>query len=461
MSTSPISVNTETGSPISITGLGSGIDTSQIIEALLDAEKVPITHLTTQQEKLQGQQSVLHTLQSSLQTLSFTVADFALPSLFETSQAVSSSEPQRVAAVATAGAGVGGYQVEVTQLANSAQRTFSFTSPAAEETITVDGQEFAVKAGMSAKELAGKINASGTATVFAAAVNAETLVFSTRETGATTGEFIQVTGASLTEKAGTAKEGRDAEYSVDGVAGTSTTNVVTEAIAGVTLTFEGLTTTAGPVTVDVAAPGPSTKGIEEKIQSFVTEYNSVLEAIHKQLTTKPVAGATKPEEFETGSLFSDTELSSLVARMRSTMFDSVAGLPQEMSSPFQIGLGPGAAAGSTASKASIEGLVKLEPAKLASALAENPEAVEKMVQGWSKSLQAVLNSASAPGGTLEAKINGDEATVTQLKSRIAHMNEVLAERQQHLVAQYAKLEGILTQNNSQLGFLLQQSEHSS
>jgi flagellar hook-associated protein 2 len=460
MSSSPISVNTQSGNPISITGLSSGIDTAQIIEALVNAERVPITHLTTQQTKLQAQQTVLRSLQTSLQSLSFTVADFALPSLFETSQAVSSSEPLRVGAVATAGAGVGGYQVEVTQLANSAQRTFAFESPAAEETITVDGQEFTVKAGMTAKELAGKINANGTATVFAAAINAETLVFSNRETGSTGGEFIQVEGASLTEKAGTAKEGKNAEYSVDGVAGTARTNTVTEAIAGVTLSFQGVTTTSGPVTIDVAAPGPNTKVIEEKVQAFVTQYNATLEALHKQLTTKPVAGAQKTEEFETGSLFSDTELSSLIAHMRSTMFDSVAGLPAELSSPFQIGLGPGAPTGSTASQASVEGLIKLEPAKLASAVAENPEGVEKMLQGWAKNLQGVINNASAPGGTLEAKINGDEENVTQLKTRIAHMNEVLAERQQRLVAQYARLEGLVTQTNTQLGFLIKQTEGS-
>ncbi|HME04773.1 MAG TPA: flagellar cap protein FliD N-terminal domain-containing protein, partial [Solirubrobacteraceae bacterium] len=121
---SSISVNTGSGSPTSITGLASGFDTHAIIQALIAAEKVPITHLTTQQEKLQAAQEQLRTAQSSLLQLSFSAAEFELPSLFETSQTVTSSEPQRVAAVATAGAGVGGYQVEVKQLANSAQRTF-------------------------------------------------------------------------------------------------------------------------------------------------------------------------------------------------------------------------------------------------------------------------------------------------------------------------------------------------
>jgi flagellar hook-associated protein 2 len=454
---STIQINSSSSEPVSITGLG-GFDTGKIIEGLLAAEKVPITRLTTQQEKLQAQQNVLAGLKTSLQSLSFSVADFALPSLFETSQAVTSSEPNRIAAVATAGAGVGGYQVEVTQLARAAQRTFTFESPAAEETITIDGQEFKVAAGATAKEVAQKINANGAATVFAAAINSETIVFSTRETGATEGKFIEVAAGSLTEVAGSAKEGRNAEYNVDGVAGTSKTNIVTEAIAGVTLTFDALTTTSGPVTINVAAPGANAKVIEEKIEAFVTQYNAMVEALHKAVTTKPVAGATKPEEFEKGALYSDLELSSLLSRMRSTMVDAVKGLPAEMSSPFNIGLGPGSAKGTSASQSSIEGMIKLEPKKLAEAIAENPEGVEKMVQGWSKNLQSVINNSSAPGGTLEAKIKGDEANISSLKARIARMNEVMKEKQKQLIQTYAKLEGVFARTNQQLGFLLQQSE---
>ena len=78
------------------------------------------------------------------------------------------------------------------------------------------------------------------------------------------------------------KEGKNAEYSVDGVAGTSASNTVTNAIAGVTLTLGGLTTT-GPVTIDVQAPGASVSAVEAQVQSFVKLYNSTVEAIQKQL----------------------------------------------------------------------------------------------------------------------------------------------------------------------------------
>jgi flagellar hook-associated protein 2 len=455
---SAISVNTNTGQPTSITGLASGFDTSAIIKALVEAEKVPITHLTTQQEKLQAQQEQMRSLQTSLQSLSFQLAEFALPSLFETSQTVASSEPQRVGATVTTGAGVGGYQVEVTQLADSAQRTFTFTSPKAEETIKVDGQEFKLAAGATAQELAHEVNASPTSTVYAAVVNPETIVFSTRTTGATGTEFIKAEGGSLVEKAGTAKEGQNAKYSVDGVEYEAKTNTVTEGVAGVTLTLEGLTTKSGPVTIDVQAPGLNSSAVEAQVQAFIKSYNATVEALQKQITTKPLAGAANAKEYAVGTLFGDTQLQGLLGSMRETVYESVSGVAAEVSSPFDIGISTGAPTGGSSAQGSIEGELKLEPHKLLSALAENPEGVKKMLQSWSAKLKGVVEAAAQPGGQLETRINGDETQITNLKGRITTMNEALSERQRQLVATYAQLESALARSNAQLSWLSQQTE---
>lgn len=457
---SSISVNTSsTSTPITITGLASGIETSAIIKSLVDAEKIPISRLSVQQEKIEAQQEQLRTLQSSLQQLSFSVEEFALPSLFETSQEATSSESLRVAATVTSGAAVGGYEVEVTQLASSAQRTFAFASPAEEQTITVDGREYKLGAGASAKELATKINSDGSGSVYAAVLNSETIVLSNRATGTTEGKFIEVSGAALTEKEGTAKEGRDAEYSIDGEAGTSSSNTLTEAIAGVTLTLGGVTTSVGAVTIDVQPPEPSTTVLEERLQAFVKLYNKTLEEVSKQVNTKPISGASTAAEYAIGSLFGDSELSGLMARMRASMYESVSGLPSEMSSPYDIGLGTGIQSGtSTPSKTSVEGQISLESSKLASALAEGPEAVQKMLQGWSANLSSAITSVAGPGGLLSSRIESDESQITTLKKRVTTMNEALVEREKNLVETYAELEAALAKSNAQLSWLNEQSE---
>jgi flagellar hook-associated protein 2 len=454
---SSLSVGATGSSPIAVSGLASGLDTSSIISALMAVEREPVTRMTDAQEKLQGQQKELETVQSSLQQLALAASEFSMPSLFETSQAVISSEPTRVSAATSDGAGIGGYEIEVTQLANSAQRTFTFTSPAAEDTLTIDGQSYTVKAGESAKELADTINSDSSSTVYAAVLEGDTLVLSDRATGNTGTEFIQVSdpGGALVEQAETAKEGKDAEYKLDGVAGTSASNTVTNAIAGVTLTLNGLTTT-GPVTINVQAPGASVSAVEKQVDSFIKLYNSTVEAIQKQLTTKPVAKPTSAAEYGTGTLFGDFELESLLSSMRQSMYEPIAGLAAEMSSPANIGISTGAASAGGASQSSIEGLLTLNPTKLAEAVQTNPAGVQQMLEQWSQGLQSTLEDVGGPGGTLEARTTGDTTEITELTSQITTMNEMLALREKALQATYAQLESAISQNTSQADWLTSQ-----
>jgi flagellar hook-associated protein 2 len=457
VSTSALQVGSSAAAPITISGLASGLNTSSIIAALMAVEREPVAHLTDEQSKLSAEQTQLQSIQSNLQQLSFSAAEFILPSLYESSQTATSSEPTRVEASVSAGAGVGGYEVEVTQLANSAQRTFTFTSPASEETITIDGQEFKVQAGESAKTLANAINASGSATVYAAVLEGETIVLSNRATGATGGEFIKVTGAALAEDAGAAKEGVDAEYAVDGVKATSSSNVVSNAIAGVTLTLAGLTP-QGPVTIDIRPPGVSPSAIEGQVQAFVSLYNSTVGAIETQLSTKPPTRPQTTAEFATGTLFQDQELSGLLDNMRAAMYEPLAGLPDGMSSPYDIGISTGAPTGGDPSQSSLEGQLTLDPTKLAEAIKSNPEGVEQMLRQWSGNLQGLLNDAAQPGGAIEIRANGDGEQVKQLTTQINNLNELLAQREKALQATYAALEGVISKNSAQSSWLTQQTE---
>ena len=71
-------------------------------------------------------------------------------------------------------------------------------------------------------------------------------------------------------------QGQDAQYTVDGVAGSSSSNTVTDAIPGVTLTLGGVTTTSGAATINVTAPTVNTTNVVNAVQKFVTDYNKGL-----------------------------------------------------------------------------------------------------------------------------------------------------------------------------------------
>src|SRR5271166_1835208 len=460
MSTSGLSVSSPAGSPISITGLASGLNTTAIISALMGAEREPVARLTGAQQKLQAGETELQSIQSELQQLAFAASEFSLPSLFESAQSVTSNEPARVSAITTGGAGVGGYEVAVTQLADSAQRTFTFKSPAGEDAITIDGHEFKISANESAKELASAINSDSSATVYASVLEGGTLVLSSRATGNTGGEFIKVTdpGGALSEVAKTAKEGKNAEFTVDGVGGTSSSNTVTNAIAGVTLTLGGLTPT-GPVTIDVQAPGPNVSAVEAQVQAFIALYNSTVATIQTQLSTKPPAKGQNSGDQGVGTLFADPELTSLPDGSRPTMYEPIAGLPATMSSPYDIGISTGApTGGGVTSESTLEGQLTLDPAKLAEAVHTNPAGVQEMIQHWSQNLQSLVNAAAEPGGALESRVHGDAAQITELGNQISTMNEMLLVRERSLQETYAHLEAVISQNSGVADWLSKQSE---
>lgn len=454
MSTEPIG---GAAPPIKFTGLGSGLKTEEIIQALMAAEREPMVRASEEQLLQQDQTHALQKIQSSLQQLVFSASEMGSLTLFSSSQTVSSSEPTRVEASLTAGAGAGtgGYEVSVSRLASSAQRTFAFASPESEDTVTIEGHEVKVAAGASIEALVKAINSDGEATVYAAALNSETVVLSNRETGSTGSTFIAVSdpGGTLTEVEGTAREGRNAEYAIDGVAGSSASNTLTEAIAGLTLTLKAATG-AEPVTVDVAAPEVATGQIEAQVEAFVAQYNSTLEAIQGEVSTKPPAGLAARVQAGTGTLFGDIELSGLLTSMRQSIYAPVSGLPAEMSSLESIGVSTGAPSGSSPySQSAVEGKLTIDKSTLSEAIKANPAGVEKMLRGWAARFQEAVGPSSEPGGTIASRISGEESQRTYLGQQITTMNEMLAVRQRALESQFSALEAVLARNSSQSNWL--------
>lgn len=242
-----------TGSTLQITGLASGLDTNSIIQALLSIEKQPITNLTHQQSGLKALNTQLSSIQTGLRTLALNAQALGDPGLFANSQTVSSSNSTLVSATTATGAGTGGYQVDVTQLANSAQRTFTFASPTSADTITIDGHDTPLAANASIQDFVNAINSDSKASVYAATTDDSTVVLSSRTTGDTGTNFIQVAdpAASLSEQASFA---------------------FTSPTADTNITINGhdtvLDEAAGEVLIEVADDGP---GIPLELQDRIYE----------------------------------------------------------------------------------------------------------------------------------------------------------------------------------------------
>jgi flagellar hook-associated protein 2 len=462
MSTSSTSSSTSTSSTglqlsslsgsssLQITGLASGLDTNQIISEEMAIYQQPVTNLQNQQSGLTAMNKELTSIQSELQTLSSDALAVGDPTLFETSQSVTSSDPTRVTASSASGAGVGGYQVSVSQLANSAQATYGFTSPTSDDSISVNGSPYTIKAGESIQDFVDSINSDQNGTVYAAATNSGTVVFSSRATGASSAVSITDGGGALSLQS--SKAGQDALFSVDGVNGSSASNTVTNAIGGVNLTLTGVTTTSGPITVNVGAPAPNASNISGAINTFVTQYNKVISDIQTQLSTPP--SSSDPT---VGTLYGDPELQDMLTSMRSMMFTAGSGLPAGAATMDDIGVSTGATTGSGAvSQSALAGDLTLNATTLSNMLSSNAGGVKSILSSWSSSFVNLADNASDPGGTISARIGGDNTQISNLGNQISSMQSALTDKQNFLVQEYAQLESALSSNQSESSWLTSQ-----
>jgi flagellar hook-associated protein 2 len=325
--------------------------------------------------------------------------------------------------------------------------------PASAGTITIDGHDTTVAAGASVYDLADAINSDQSATVYAAATDAGTLVLSNRSTGDTGPGFIGISGADgvLSEQAARARQGQNATYSIDGVAGSSATNTVTGAIPGVALTLTGVTTTSGPVTVNVGAPAADSSKMESAVNQFITDYNSAISAIQTQLSQKPTA--SDPTQ---GTLYGDNQLKGLLSSMRSLMIKGGDGLPAGMATMLDIGVSTGGASTGGPTASELAGHLTLNASTLEAALKTSSTAVQKVAGAWANSMATTVNNYSGLGGTIEVRLSGDNRQVSSLTRRIGTMQSALDDKQNQLTRQFALLEAALSGNQSTSSWLTSQ-----
>jgi flagellar hook-associated protein 2 len=443
---------------LNIGGLASGLDTNAIVDQLMAIERQPRTKLDQQASLITARQTVLADFQSRLRAVESAAQALRSVGLWAQSQSAATSDATRLSAaiVPGSGAGVGGYQVEVTQLANAAQRTYSFASPASAGTITIDGHDTAVAAGASLADVVSAINSDASATVYAAATDSGTLVLSARRTGDTGSGFIAVTDSTgaLTEQTAKAKQGRDALFTVDGVAGSASSNEVTNAIPGVRLSLRGVTTVSGPITVTVGAPTASTDAIKQKLQAFVDVYNSTVDAIRARLDERSVPNARSDADRQAGMLNNDTALTAILSQMRQAIYTPISGLPDGMNSLADLGVSTGSAS-STISRDALAGRLTLDARALDAALASNPSGVRDLlagpanVGGWARAFEGVVHAADTTGGTLDIRITGAAAELKRLQRSMADMDDRLVLKEQTLRAQFAAMESALSQSQAQ------------
>jgi len=290
---------------ISFTGLGSSIDFGVIRDAIIADRMKPITQLQSRSVNLTSRSDALKQLNSILTGLT-SAAESLTDSSLGDGRSVTSSAEAIASGTATTAAAFGAYTLNVTRLATGlSQATKSFASTSTSilaggaTTATFELRKGGASSGTtitidsSNDSLAGlrdAINAAD-AGITAAIVDVsgdgtqnQLVLSSTAAGNLGRVELVETTptgtGTALTIRTlnppGATNDfsALDAQLTLNGLTITRSTNTISDAVEGLTITLQG----TGQVNLNVAR----STDIANKLQSFVAAYNSVQDFIANQ-----------------------------------------------------------------------------------------------------------------------------------------------------------------------------------
>lgn len=434
-------------------GLGSGLDTTAIVKALVDSDKAAkqgqITRATTTTANSISGVGTLKSLLAAFNTAMKDLSSTTTPQF--SGYAATSSAPGVVTATAGNSAVNGTYAIKVTNLATASKVTSAAFAggttsaiPSGTLTIAQKGVNYNLNVpdGSTLQSVRDAINADTSLKAAGVSANIVTdsfgsrLVLGSTTTGA--GSDISVSGIAGLEIDGTNVVGaantpltatsagaigalaQDANFSVDGMVLTSKSNTVSTAISGLTLNLVGVAGD-GTSTVTVA---PNNDGLKASIQKFVDAYNAIANSI---------TALTKPSLDDDGKLTVPAKLTgdalprSLLAAIRTPLSETGAG--DKLTSLAQLGI-------TTDQKT---GALNFNTVKFTEAMSDKKLSgeVQTLFTGTNGLLERMgkaIEPYSQTGGILDQRTS----TLTKTQTRLKNDQEALDRRVETLTAVLTK-----------------------
>ena len=336
----------------SISGLISGFNYRDLVDAIIAQARVPADRWEAQSSANTAQTTALNTYRGLLDKVRTAAKTLRTGTAFDamsTTTSVLSGTRAIASATADATATAGSYQIKVDQLAKAEKLAGTIgrdaaTALGAAGTFTVNGQTVTVAATDTLTTLRDSINAlnSGatptgvTATILTVTPGDARLILTSAKSGAagialadTLGTTLQtlgfqdINGAELSGSV--LVNGADALFRVDDIPLTRTSNVVTDAITGVTLTLTA--DDVGAVTnvqVDRFLDAARTS-----MQGFVDAYNGLVAFLKAQGTAS--TSSTPP-------LYGQSVIRTARSQLPSLLLEAVGGAAADLATVGQAGL---------------------------------------------------------------------------------------------------------------------------
>jgi flagellar hook-associated protein 2 len=463
-STTPVSI--ASSSSAAAAG-GSVIDVNSLVSQLVAASRAPKDAVISQQtQKVTTQISAVGALKSALSTFQDSLAAIDTPTAFNAAIA-NTTNGSVFTATADADAIAGSYTITVGQLASAQQLvskpfggagattlgtgTLQLSLGASSFSVAVDSTNNTV-GGLAAAINSAAGNPGITATVITG-TDGDHLVLSSAQTGATntiqvaetdggTGLSAVTFGTGNTANFTQNSPAQDAQFTVSGIPHTSTSNTVTDALKGVTLTLNGTTVTGtGAGSSAQLSVSSDTSTITDNIGAFVDAYNTLVKAL------KPLGSYDQTTQ-TAGPMLGDAVLSGIQNEMRSTLYGLVNTGSSTYSSLASVGI-----------TTNSDGSLSLNKTKLQTALTTAPTAVSNLfssTNGVAATLNARINDVLASGGVIDSRSKTLIKQENALTDQTSKLNDQMTAMTAALTQQYAQLNTLLSSLQSTSAYLSQQ-----
>jgi flagellar hook-associated protein 2 len=430
---------------IQIGGIASGMDTESIITQLMSIESAPRTRTARQQVTVQARQDALRQIDTKLTNLKLAAGDLRSASIWTPTQAVSSGNESVLTARQLAGAAPGGYTVNVSSLASADSRTYQWNAGGGN--LTVDYKAGAGPltktfdlTGKSLDDAVSTINSDDSSPVWAVNVGGK-LSLSRRDTGDHANWGFDASGPAIGALTAS-RDGANASYTVAGDATTYTshTNVASDGLPGLELTFKS----TGTSTVTVSTPAAKSDDVATKLKAFVSAYNDAVDLVRSKLSEKRVVNPQSDDDAKQGALFGDDTLDSVLTSMRQAI--SAAGLDSRGVSV--------ASTGSGTSPDALAGKLTFNQATFDTAWAAGPSAVKAKLgspdaAGFAQSFESVLDPITRSGdGLLDQRVSDADSELTYIKDSLATMDLRLQTKEDMLRKQFTAMEQAIAASQS-------------
>ncbi|WDY57905.1 flagellar filament capping protein FliD [Pseudomonas sp. PSKL.D1] len=454
-------MTTTTSSTASITslGVGSGLDLESILESLEESKTTSLLDpITTQEESVEAEISAYGTLTSALDALQTAAEALADASLYESlSTSISGSG---VAVSTSSDAVAGSYSIEVTQLAQAQSLATDGISDTSSTlgtgTLTLqvgDSDAVSITLDSSNNTLEGlrdAINAAD-AGVTATLVNdgSDTpyrLVLTSDSTGTESEMTVSYSSSDSSDLAtslfGNMTEtvaAQDAELTINGIAITSQSNTVEEALQGVTLT---LSATGSSQTLTIER---DTDTILDAITSFVDAYNDFVATVDELTAYDADAGTA-------GELLGDSTTRRISTELASDLYSEIGSGTFTYLSQLGIGL-------------ESDGTLSIDEDTLQSALDDNIDAVSEFFIGTDESSGFITrmtddldNYLDEDTGLITAKTDSLDSKLDQLEERYEEKQALIDSEMERWREEFTELDTLISTLNSTADYLTTQFE---